>query len=308
MLFTLIPSIQMIPAHIIPTQVQTPDPVSELADVIQADNLGLFDYVIAAAIFLGSLVVARLVRWGIERGFARTRTDDFLGNLFGRIGAYIVATFGLIYALEWLGVAIGPLLGALGIAGIALAFALQDILENFVAGIILQIRRPFTTGDEIESLGHEGTVTRVDARSVTIRTPDGETVRLPSASVIKDPIINHTTHGRRRTTVDVGVAYGTDLASATSVASAAAAGVDGVLEHPAPEALVHTFGESSIDMAVRFWHEPSIAELWRTRDEVAQAVDAAFRDHNIEIPFPQRVLYSGDASKDDSTDGAATAN
>jgi small-conductance mechanosensitive channel len=294
----------MVPAHILPAQ----DPVVELADVIQTNNLGPWDYVIAAGIFVGSLIVARLVRFGIERIMARTRADDFIGNLVGRIGAYVVATFGLIYALDWLGLAIGPLLGALGIAGIALAFALQDILENFVAGIILQIRRPFTTGDEIESLGHEGTVTAVDARSVTIRTPDGETVRLPSASVIKDPIINHTTFGRRRTTVDVGVAYGTDLALATSVAAAAAANVDGVLEQPAPEALVHTFGESSIDMAVRFWHEPSIAELWRTRNEVAQAVAAAFRSQNIQIPFPQRVLYSGDASKDDSIDGAATAN
>ncbi len=198
----------------VPAQGLPDDPVSDLAEAIQATNIGPWDYVIAAAIFLGSLLVARLVRWAIERAIARTRTDDFLGNLFGRIGAYIVATFGLIYALDWLEVAIGPLLGALGIAGIALAFALQDILENFVAGIILQVRRPFTTGDEIESLGYEGTVTAVDARSVTIRTPDGETVRLPSASVIKDPIINHTTHGLRRTTVDVGVAYGTDLALA----------------------------------------------------------------------------------------------
>ncbi len=292
----------------VPAQGLPDDPVSDLAEAIQATNIGPWDYVIAAAIFLGSLLVARLVRWAIERAIARTRTDDFLGNLFGRIGAYIVATFGLIYALDWLEVAIGPLLGALGIAGIALAFALQDILENFVAGIILQVRRPFTTGDEIESLGYEGTVTAVDARSVTIRTPDGETVRLPSASVIKDPIINHTTHGLRRTTVDVGVAYGTDLALATSVAAAAAADVDGVLESPAAEALVHSFGESSIDLAVRFWHEPSIAELWRTRNEVAQAVDVAFRSHDIEIPFPQRVLYSGDTSKDDSNDGAATAN
>lgn len=292
---------------IIPAQDLSQDPVVELAEVIQADDLGPWDYVIAAAIFLVSLVVARLVRWAIERTIARTRTDDFLGNLFGRIGAYIVATFGLIYALDWLGVAIGPLLGALGIAGIALAFALQDILENFVAGIILQIRRPFTTGDEIESLGYEGAVTAVDARSVTICTPDGETIRLPSASVIKDPIINHTAHGRRRTTVDVGVAYGTDLALATSVATSAAADVDGVLDHPAPEALVHTFGESSIDMAVRFWHKPSIAELWQTRNEVAQAVDIAFRNHDIQIPFPQRVLWSGDRSEADSGNGVEPA-
>lgn len=268
------------------------DSMEDLADAIAARNLGPLDYTVAAAILVGSIVVARLVRYGIERLMARTQTDDFLGNLFGRIAAYLVVAFGVIYALQRLGVAVGPLLGALGIAGIAVAFALQDILENFVAGVILQIRRPFTTGDEIESLSYQGRVTAVDARSVTIQTPAGETVHMPSASVLKDPIVNYTTVGRRRTSIDVGVAYGTDLALAADVAAHAAASVDGVLDHPAPEALVHTFADSSINLSVRFWHRPTIAELWRTRNAVAQAIAVAFNRNDIEIPFPQRVVHT----------------
>lgn len=255
-------------------------------------DLEAWDYATAAIIFVVAVVVARIVRIVIKRLVGRSSADDFLGDLFGRIANYLIIATGLIYSLDSLGIAVAPILGALGIAGIALAFALQDILENFVAGIILQLRRPFTGGDEIETAGHEGTIVSVDARTVTILTPDGETVRVPSAQVIKNPIINHTQNGRRRTTVDVGVAYGTDLTVAAQAAADAAATVDGVLADPPPEALVHTFGASSIDIAVRYWHEPSIATHWMTRHDVSHAIAGAFADEGIEIPFPQRVVHA----------------
>jgi small conductance mechanosensitive channel len=147
--------------------------------------------------------LARLVvKWLVSR----SRTDDFLGDLIGRILSYVIVTFGLAYALDVFGIAIAPILGALGIAGIALAFALQDILENFVAGVILQARRPFTAGDEVVVSDQEGSVVSIDACTITLHTPDGETVKVPSALVIKNSIVNHTQIGRRRTTVDVGVA------------------------------------------------------------------------------------------------------
>ncbi|MEQ8839563.1 MAG: mechanosensitive ion channel family protein [Acidimicrobiales bacterium] len=256
-----------------------------------ADDLTAWDWGQAAIVLVAAVVLARVLRIVIRRAFARSPADDFLGDLIGRIAAYVTVAVGIVYSLEGLGVAIAPILGALGIAGIAIAFALQDILENFVAGIILQLRRPFTAGDEIESCDHEGTVASVDARTVTVRTPDGELVRLPSAEVIKNPIINHTALGRRRTTVDVGVAYGTDLDMAARVAAEAAAGAEGVRSWPEPDALVHTFGESSIDIAVRFWHEPTILARWQTRDSVVRAIARAFDDNQITIPFPQRVLH-----------------
>lgn len=263
-------------------------------------GLSGWDYGQAAIVLLAALVIARIARVVIRRLFARSPADDFLGDLFGRIANYVIVSVGLIYALEGLGVAIAPLLGALGIAGIAIAFALQDILENFVAGIMLQLRRPFTSGDEIESGDHEGTVVAVDARTVTVLTPDGETIRLPSAEVIKNPIINHTTNGQRRTTVDVGVAYDTDLDQAAQIAIDATSAVDGVATDPAPEALVHTFGASSIDFAIRFWHAPSIAARWRTRDEVARSVARSFDANGISIPFPQRVVHRPAGEQDPS--------
>lgn len=265
--------------------------LDELGDVLSGSGLDAWDYVVAATILVVAIVGGRIARALIRRVVARSRADDFLGDLFGRIANYLFLAFGLVYAMETLGIAAGPVLGALGIVGIALAFAFQDILENFVAGVILQIQRPFTSGDEIVTADHEGTITAVDARTITLATPDGETVRIPSAEVIKNPIINHTQNGRRRTTIQVGVAYDSDLPHARSVALDAVKSVAGVHPHPAPDVLVYGFGASSIDLAVRYWHEPSIASMWRVRNDVAVAVTEAFRAGGITIPFPQRVVH-----------------
>lgn len=269
---------------------EEPD-LSRLSDAIAQRGLDAWDYVIALAILVVALIAGRVLRVAVRRLVDRSRADNLLGDLVGRIANYLVVIFGFVYALDQLGISLGPILGALGIVGVALAFAFQDILENFVAGIILQLQRPFASGDEIVVAEHEGRILSVEARAITIETPDGETVLIPSAEVIKNPIVNHTTRGRRRTTLEVGVAYDTDLGAATAVARDALDDVDGVLASPAPEVLIVRFGASSIDLAVRYWHRPSIADMWQTRHEVALAVATAFEAAGITIPFPQRVLH-----------------
>lgn len=295
----------MIGSNLLPALALTEAPdLTTLTEAIDTSDLGPWDYGRAAIILVAAIVLGRAARFSIKRLLSRTRTDGFLGDLIGRIVSYIVVAFGLVYAFESLGIAVAPILGALGIVGIALAFALQDILENFVAGIILQLKRPFTAGDEIQSEAYEGTVTEIDARAVTIRTPDGETVRLPSAAVIKNAIVNHTENGRRRTTLMVGVAYGTDLDRAAQVTFDAVTAVEGVLATPEVEVYVEGFGDSSIDLAVRYWHLPSIAAAWRVRDHVARAVARSFAANGIEIPFPQRVVHSADLRRREAADAA----
>ncbi len=263
--------------------------IDRVTDVLGASTLR--GYVIAAIIIVAAVVIGRVARMAINRIVNPSRVDNFVGLFVGRLVNYLVLVFGLIYALETLGIAIGPILGALGIAGIALAFAFQNILENFVAGIILQLQRPFNSGDEVLTAGYEGVVTAVDARTITMETQDGEIVRIPSAEVIKQPIVNHTENGRRRSTVTVGIAYGTNLQRARTVALDAVGNVDTVLTRPEPEVLFERFGDSSIDLAVRFWHEPSIGDEWLARSDVGCALVEAFEAGAIEIPFPQRVLH-----------------
>ncbi len=123
-----------------------------------------------------------------------------------------------------------------------------------------------------------------------LRTYDGEMVLVPCAQVLGAPITNFTAKGRRRSTLAVGVAYETDLAEAQRVLLGALADVDGVRPEPAPQVWVEQFGESSIDFAVRWWHAPDIATLWRVRSAVAMSVKAALDQAGIDIPFPHRLV------------------
>lgn len=261
-----------------------------LADAFNGSGLSAWDWGVAGIVLAVAIVLSRVVKMLIVR-ILRRRVDPALASLIGRMVGYLVLIVGFVYALEGLGVQIGPVLGALGIAGIALAFALKDILENFVAGVLLQLQRPFTYGDQVLINEQEGTVHDIDTRLVTLITPAGETIKIPSATVIKSDINNYTAQGARRTTLPVGVAYGTDLRSAITVLTRAVEAVAGVHDTPRPEVLLVGFGDSSIDFVVRFWHAPSIAAFWTTRSAVALQVNDALKDAGITIPFPQRTMW-----------------
>ncbi len=245
----------------------------------------------AGIVLAVAIVVGRVLRTVVERLVQRGSTPSLGARLVARTVMYAVLVFGFVYALSALDIPLAPLFGALGLAGIALAFALQDVLSNFMAGVILMVRRPFEVGDQIETVGLEGTVEDIRLRAVTLRTYDGTTVYIPNASVLDNPIVNYTERGSRRTTFDIGVSYDADLDEAQRVILDTVRGIEGVLEQPAPEAYVRGMGDSSIDFAVRYWHEPQIARLWQVRDEVARALKRRFDSSDIEIPFPQRVLH-----------------
>lgn len=265
--------------------------VKGLGDAIDSGGLQARDWLVAGGVLViavaAALAGARLVA-GL---FRRRGSEGLVADLVGRLLAYVLVAVGLVYSLSVLGVRVGPLLGALGIAGVAVAFALKDILENFVAGVMLQVRRPFDKGDQIITGDTQGTVREVNARSVVIETPSGERVIVPSSSLINQPITNLTAHPLRRTCLEVGVGYDADLDEARSVILDALQAVDGVAAEPAAQALVYEFGDSSINLAVRFWHRPSIASMWSVRDEAARAIKVALDGAGIDIPFPQRVLW-----------------
>jgi small-conductance mechanosensitive channel len=288
----------------IPLLAQTLD-VDQLDEAFQTQGIDAWDWGRAGIIMAAAIAGAISVRWFVSRVVSRHDGAGFAAQLLGRLAAYLVITAGLVYALSALGVRIGPLLGALGIVGIALAFALKDILENFVAGIILQIRRPFRRGDQIVTGDHEGRVIEVNSRSVVIDQPDGTRVVVPSSTLITRPIVNLTSTGARRTTLEVGVAYGSDLDRARSIIQDELERADTVLAEPPPEALVSEFADNAITIAARFWHEPTIHEMWRTRDEAASAIKRALDVAGIEIAFPQRVVWlrheDGEARGDDSS-------
>jgi small conductance mechanosensitive channel len=265
--------------------------VDRLPDWILTSSDSLSGWVVALIILVGGFVATPFIK-RLIRNTTRDRLGDVGADLCARLVGYLAIAAMIVYALDAIGVAVGPIIGALGIAGVAIAFALKDVLGNFVAGILLQIRRPFEYGDEVDAAGSKGKVVSVDSRSITIHTADGELIDVPSSVVIAEPFTNFTRRGQRRTSLDLGVAYGTDLIAAIQVLTRSVQQVEGVAAEP--PVVVHTvgFGDSSIDLSIQFWHGPATAERWAVRTAVALEIDRAATEHAIDIPFPQRVIIN----------------
>lgn len=265
-------------------------PAVESAEPVVSQALTARDWIVAGTIAVVGFVAARVISTVVSRAAGRDDDEGAAAEAVGRVVGLVLAAVALFYALGVIGVRLGPLVGALGIGGVALAFAGQNILANFLASIILQLRHPFRRGDQVSVADCEGTVQDVNFRTVVLRTFDGERVLVPCAQVLSTPIVNYTALGRRRTTVEVSVAYDTDLDRALAVLADALHQVDGVLDRPAPEVWAESFGDSGISLALRFWHAPDVATMWRVRSGVAVAAKRALDAEGIQIPFPQRVL------------------
>ncbi|HEV2776234.1 MAG TPA: mechanosensitive ion channel family protein [Solirubrobacteraceae bacterium] len=244
----------------------------------------------AAVILVVGLVLAQGLYAGVARAQARRGSDLRGARAFGRIVRVVVAIAAVIYALAQLGVRIGPLLAAAGVGGVALAFAVRSIFENFLAGVLILLRRPFRPGNEIVSEDHEGTVEDINLRAVVLRTYDGQRVFIPNGQILNAPLVNRTAFRVRRSELVVGVAYEADLGEAAAVIRGALAGADGVVDDPPPEALCTAFGESAVELCVRFWHGATIDQAWRARNAAVIAIKGALDEAGIAIPFPQLAL------------------
>ncbi len=257
-----------------------------------------WDWVRAGIVLVVTLVLAAAARRAVERLFGRQGGDPGGGRVAGRFLSLVVVAVGLVYVLVVLGVRIGPLVGALGLGGIALAFALQDILQNFVAGLLIQLRRPFRRGEQVQLGDYEGVVEDVNLRTVQLHTYDGLVVYLPNATVLQGAIVNYTRTPLSRTELEVGVAYDTDLPTAQRVLLEAVTGAAEVVGSPPPEVWAWRFDDSAIVFAVRYWHSADIASRWRVRSQVAVDVKAALDRAGITIPFPQVTLWHGAPTRD----------
>ncbi len=272
--------------HSTVAQSESPDVGETISEL---SRLTATDWLIAGSIVVGAALIGFALRAVTSKALAAK--GPLLSRLVGRLVFGLVFAIGLVYALNQVGVSIGPLLGLLGLFGLALALAFQEVLGNLIAGFMLSVQRPFRVGDEIRSSGYEGVVEDVSLRTTTLRTFDGVQVYIPNSEVWKNAIENSTETDLRRTTLALGVGYADDLDAAQELILDTTKGVDGVTGDPAPQACVHEFGDSSINFAVRFWHDSPIAQEWKVRDEVARSLKRALDDAGFEIPYPQLDLH-----------------
>lgn len=255
---------------------------------IAPHGLTAWDGIKAGIIIVAAIFLSQVGRRIVVRAFGG-EGDGFVARMVGRVLAYVVVLGGLVYALIALRVQIAPLIGALGIGGIALAFALQDILQNLVAGVILQAKRPIRVGDTVQMDAYTGVVRDIDLRTVLVRTFDGLDVYLPNRTVLENPIVNYTMSPLRRLTLTVGVAYRADLEEVQRVLLDATRSVDGVLADPPPGAWVTDFGPSSMDFSLIYWIRVT-ANFWQIQHDVVVATKRALDGIDVEIPFTQQTI------------------
>ena len=260
-------------------------------DQVVSDSLTTADWLIAATVLVGSVIAAQIVRRLVARAVEGQGAEKRIARAVGRWVSYAIVLGGVVSFLVILGVRLGPLLTAFAAFGVAIAFALQDDLRNLWSGIQIQTRRPFKLGDEIATGEWEGTVEAVTLRATTVRTRDGKHVLIPNSSVMLRGIDNRTVTPTGRTTLTVGVAYDTDLKRAQRMLVDALGEVEEVEGAPEPTAFVEEFGESTINFAVRFWHEAETPEMWRARSAAAIAIKEALDAAEIEMAFPQRSVW-----------------
>ncbi|HEX6255317.1 MAG TPA: mechanosensitive ion channel family protein [Euzebyales bacterium] len=274
--------------------VDAADAVTDVADEARTFGSMVLDQlpVIATALLvglvamLGALALARLV----ERALSRTRADHVAVVLLSRLVRLAGLIGAALLTLSIAGVEVGSVLAGLAVIGVAVGLAVQGILENFIAGVILLVRKPFSAGDQIRSAEFEGTVESLDLRVTHLIDYDGETILIPNRDVYNNPLVNLTRRGKRRTVVMVGVDYRDDHDEARAIILDAVRAVDGVLDHPEPEVLLTELGESSVNFEVRYWTRPDIRSVRRTQDRVLAAAKRAIQDAGLTIPWPIRTL------------------
>ena len=267
-----------------------------LSDLIE-DIVARLPYVIVGtAVFALFAFLAWLVKLAIRHGGRRARADATLVGLLSRMGSGIVTMIGFFTAAVVIFPTFRPgdLIAGLGIATVAIGFAFKDILQNFLAGILILWRRPFVVGDQIKTLNYEGTVEEITTRSTRLRTYDGERAVLPNSDVYTNAMLVRTAYDKRRIHFLVGIGYADSIAEAQRVIRAALDQVAGVLREPEPTVYVGELAPSAVTLSVFFWTEPTQQNVLRVRDQVATAVKMALDRAGIEMPYPHHVVLLRD--------------
>jgi small-conductance mechanosensitive channel len=209
-----------------------------------------------------------------------------------RVASYIVFILGMVIALQSLGVNLNSLVVVGGALGIGVGFGLQAIVSNFVAGLILLLEQPLKLGDRIEVGGTFGDVVQLRGRSTWIQTNDNVVIIVPNSEFINQRVINWTANDRQvRIAMPVGVSYGSDPSMVRELLARVATQHPDVLESPAPEIIFQDFGDSSLDFELRIWTIRQVQTPQRLKSDLYFAIFKAFREHGVEIPFPQRDLH-----------------
>lgn len=237
-----------------------------------------------------------MVRNVASRVLSRISQNRAVNNLLITMIYATVLTIGFFIALTIVELheVVTSLLAGVGIVGLALGFAFQDIAANFISGVLIAVGQPFRVGDIIKSGDNFGTVTNINLRTTTVRTFQGIEVLIPNKNLFQEVVENYTNTRDRRIDLAVGVSYGDDLDKVKELTIGAIQQLDSIDTRREVSLFYTEFGDSSINFSVRFWARTAgQADYLQAQSDGIMAIKKVFDKNDITIPFPIRTLDFG---------------
>lgn len=266
--------------------------------------LGIAALILFAAVLLGRLLA------GLEWPYRLVSGHVLLQNLLRQTVSAGVVILGLMAALQFLdaGAVIGTVLGAAGVLGLAFGFAFRDIVENYLSGILLAIRRPFVAKDLIEVVDTVGTVIRMTASDTTLLDADGNHLRIPNSAIFKNKVRNFTRNPLRRFSVSVGVAVDVDLVEAQNLGLETLRSMPGVVQDPAPSVILSKLGDSDVKLEFYGWVDQRASSFIKVSSQAVRLVKTALDDAGVDMPIPAyQVLVQRAGPKPAQSDSVSNA-
>jgi small-conductance mechanosensitive channel len=252
----------------------------------------LVQLVAAAPLPLVAITIVLLAAW-LGRVLSRRGPwlrlhshNPYMEGLVRRIVQTFVLLAGVLVALDLLGATslVGAVLGSAGVVGLVLGFAFKDIAENYVSGILLSLRRPFSPGDHVVIDTREGKVVALDSRATTLMTLDGSQLRLPNALVFKSVVLNYSVNPKRRFEFSMILDPGESIRRAQGLAMEVISAVEGVLADPAPSSLVQEYAPAGTTLRFFGWVDQRGSDLGKVRSEAIRQVKAAYGKAGVQAP------------------------
>jgi small-conductance mechanosensitive channel len=244
-------------------------------------------------VFFIFMVIGTLVKGTVTKMAARASKDNkSSADVFGRLARLAVLLVGIVVALSVAvpSFSLAGALAALGVTGVAIGFAFKDIFQNFLAGLLLLIGRPFKLGDVVEITGFTGVAEDIDTRSLKLREFSGELIVIPNQTVFISPVKVITSRPVRRFDYTFGVEYGADMGKVEKIALDTINSFPGVLDDPEPSLLFSDLGDSAVTFSLRWWVDTEKEDAFKIKSDALRKVKENLEAAGISIPFPMREL------------------
>jgi small conductance mechanosensitive channel len=273
-----------------------------LEEMINGWIAAIPNLIIGAAIFLLMYILSRLVRRMVLRVVTRATLPPTAQLIFGRLSQWSIIFLGMLVSLLVMFPSFnaGQLINLLGIGGVAIGFAFRDIVQNFLAGVLILLTQPFRIEDQIVVDNYEGTVEDIQTRATFIRTYDGRRVVIPNSDLFTRSVTVNTAFPVRRSQADIAIGYGDDIERASAIMLDAISKIDAVLSEPSPDVLVHSLADYAVVLRLRWWTDSRRGDVVQVENRALRTVKTELSAAGIDMPFPtQQILFHDQTEESD---------